>query len=379
MMSFPSGYFEEDYKPNNSTQESKINMHIDIDMFYAQVEILLNSELKGKPLVVGNPRARITKRGVVLTSSYEARKFGVKSGMPMIEAIKLCPQVEIVKPRYNLYRQISSKVMDILKSYNLPLKITSIDEAYMDVSSIVDNYDDANKFAIEIKSKIKTSEGLTVSIGIGPTLTIAKIASDYNKPDGIKLVKPNELDAFFSDLPLIKIPGIGKKSYERLKARGYSYGKDLMNYSYDEIIQLLGNTGNYIYRVMHAKTTNTIGVNHGKRKSISNESTFIGKPGDINYYMQKVYYLFDRSFNRLLKGNWYTHTVNIKIRFNDFKTITRSKSIDAFTQDRDILREITINLIKPYLKDKRGLRLIGIGFSNIKHVKNKYVPLEEFF
>lgn len=381
-----SNFFTSEHNLEAYDEEEETNdrflLHMDIDYFFAQVEILQNSDLKGTPLIVGNPNARETKRGVVLTCSYETRKFGVRSGMSMAEALKRCPDATIVGAQHPLYSEYSTRVMDILRSYGLPMRKAGSDEAYLDITDAIDPTGDhlvqAEKFATQLKTKIRTQENLTVSVGIGPTLKIAKIASDYKKPDGVTIVLKDQLGDFLKDLALIKIPGIGPKTAERLGERGYTTCSELMDKTESELIELLGSWGEYIHKVFKGETTNRI-LPRGERKSISNERTFIGKPRDIEFYMEIINTLFERTYTGLVKYEFFTRTVNLKIRFNGYETLSRAKTLNAITQSKDVLYETVLEVVKPYLDDPRGLRLLGVGFSNLEKVDDTQMQLDDWF
>jgi nucleotidyltransferase/DNA polymerase involved in DNA repair len=344
--------------------QSRILGHLDLDMFYASVEIRENPELRGKPLIVGNPNARKTKKGVVLTCSYEAREFGVRSGMPMNEALQRCPNAEISSSSRSKYSQISKNIMSILQDLDIPIKITSIDEAYLDLTHITHNYTEAGYIAKIIKEEIFKREEITCSIGIAPTLTIAKMASDYNKPDAITVVSPDLVHSFFSTRDLTKIPGIGKKSGARFQSRGIENCATLIGKSRPDLVAIMGRYGNYLYDLFNCRTRNYI-RNGRKRKSISHERTFHGKPGDISTYESIINNLFDRTYSSLVNKKFLTKTVSVKLRFNDFETITRAKSLVKMSSDVDELFIIVKELTGEFLEDPRGLRLIGVSFSNL--------------
>lgn len=357
---------------NTELNENRILAHLDLDMFFAAVEIKHNPELRGKALIVGNPDARKTGRGVVLTASYEARHYGVHSGMPMIIALQKCPQAVISNAARKEYRPTSKRIMQILKNLKIPISITSVDEAYLDITTIAKDYQAAYEFAKELQQQIYEAEQLTCSVGIGPTLKIAKIGSDFRKPNGITVVTPTGLEQLFSNLPLKKIPGIGKVSAKKLHELGYNTCGELYNIPEAEIIQLIGSMGSYLYRIFQGKSTNRI-LPHGDRKSISHESTFHGDPYDVEKYTAIYDKLFEKTYKVLLKENFSTRTVNVKIRFNGFDTITRARSLAVVTKDRKLLYTTGFNLLSDHFNDSRGLRLLGIGFSNLE--KNEMVQL----
>ena len=356
-----------------------ILMHMDLDMFFAAVEIKNNPSLANKPLIVGNPNARKTGRGVVLTASYEARKFGVHSGMPMNEALKLCPQAIIANSARNEYSKVSRRVMAIFKSLEVPMMQTSIDEAYLDISGLVGSIKEAYFLAKELQDLVYETEGITISMGIGPTLKIAKIASDYRKPQGITVVTENGLEQFFTGLKITKIPGIGKVSGKKLTERGFGTCDTLFFLSESEIELMLGNNlGGFLYRVLHGLSSNRIKIKEGQ-KSISHESTFGGKPGDLEKYRQITEKLFTRTYDAMKRKGYLCRTVTLKIRFNGFDTITRARSLSFSTDKKDILKEVIYEILSPHFSDKRGLRLIGIGFSHLEKTQFVQRSLNDFF
>ncbi len=361
-----------DYQP-------RILAHLDLDMFYASVEIRENPELKDKTLIVGNPNARKTKKGVVLTCSYEARKFGVRSGMPMNEALQRCPDAVISSSSRSKYSEISNNIMSILRDIDIPIKITSIDEAYLDLTSITQNYTEAGYIGKIMKEEIFKREKITCSIGIAPTLTIAKMASDYNKPDAITVVSPNLVHSFFSSLDLTKIPGIGKKSGLRFKSRGIENCATLVSKSRQDLVTIMGRYGNHLYDLFNCRTRNYI-RNERKRKSISHERTFHGKPGDMKTYDSIISNLFERTYQSLVNKKFLMKTVSVKLRFNDFETITRAKSLEQVSSEMDELFIIVKELTAEFLEDPRGLRLIGVSFSNLMRAPDyEPTPISKYF
>ncbi len=358
-------------------EEQRRLMHVDLDMFFAAVELRKNPVLRGEPVIVGNPKARETNKGVVLTCTYEARKFGVKSGMSMFEALQKCPQAIIVPPSRSEYSETSRRVMKYLKSFGVPIRIASIDEAYLDITEITDTWKDAYNLAWKIQEDLFELEKLTCSIGIAPTLKIAKIASDYDKPKGITIVKPEDLPGFFVGLKVSKIPGIGQKTSERLRKRGIEVCDQLINLSLYELQSLFGSMGEHLYRLFRGQTSNRIRERE-PRKSVSHESTFHGKPGDHDKYYRIFHRLFQRSYETLFREKWKTKTITLKIRFSDFRTITRSKSLPTATNDEDKLRAVALSLLEPHLDNPLGIRLMGVGFSGLEPIDSRQMTLTEF-
>ncbi len=352
-------------------------MHVDLDMFFAAVELRKNPVLRGEPVIVGNPKARETNKGVVLTCTYEARKYGVRSGMSMFEALQRCPQAIIVPPSRSEYTETSQRIMKYLKGFGVPIRIASIDEAYLDITNITETWEDAHKLAWKIQEDLFEMEKLTCSIGIGPTLKIAKMASDYDKPKGITIVRSEDLPDFFIGLKVSKIPGIGTKTSEKLKQKGIEVCDQLIDLSLFELQSLFGSMGEHLFRLFRGQTSNRIREREA-RKSISHESTFHGKPGDLELYYRKFHRLFQRSYETLFREKWRTRTVTVKLRFSDFRTITRSKSLPTATDDEDRLRAIALSLLEPHLDNPLGIRLMGVGFSGLEPLDSKQLSLTDF-
>jgi len=359
-------------------EDSHILMHVDIDYFFAQVEILKQPEIADYPVIVGHERARETGRGVVLTCNYPAREYGVHSGQPMKDALQKCPEAIIVRSSYDDYKNYSNVIMAILKDLNSPMRKAGIDEAYVDITPLVDDYVHATEFAKSLQQQIYQATDLTVSIGIGPTLKIAKICSDYNKPNGIKIVSPEGLTELLDQLSLIDVPVIGRKTASYLEERGFTTCDQLMQLSKADLVDLFGNHGLYYYDIFHGLSTNKIKP-RGPRKSVSHSRTFHANPGEMEKCLNMIDKLFNLSYNVLQKEGWRTKTIGVTVRFNGFDTITRAHSLPYHSNDRQQLYKASKDLILPYLSDKRGIRLLGVGFHNLKKIDDAQTDLDQFF
>ena len=361
------------------TRRQPILMHVDLDMFFAAVEIRHNPELKGKPMIVGNPSARLNQRGVVLTASYEARSFGVHSGMSMNKALKLCPTAEISNSARKQYKPTSNRIMNFLKQLQVPMKVSSIDEAYLDITHKVENFQEARMLAEQIQEYVKIEERIGISIGVAPTFKIAKMASEVKKPFGITIVSQDDVRDFFQGLPLKAIPGIGKATMKKFEKHGYKNCDQLFQFDQRQLLQMFGlKLGNYLYRVFNAETSTQIKPKE-QQKSISHESTFHGSFENQEKYNQIVNYLFTKSYNALRQKGLQTKTVNAKIRFNGYETIIRTKSTAFATDEKEALLEIVKSIIFPYFEDKRGLRLLGVGFGQLERKDETQQTLQQFF
>lgn len=353
-------------------------LHLDLDMYFAAVELRAQPQYRHEPVIVGNKNARITRKGVVQTANYIAREYGIHSGMSMHEALNRCPQAKIIREQGDQYRPTSRRIMAILKSYDVPVRVTSIDEAYMDLTPICSSFAEGGIIGKLLKSQIYEQEQLTCSIGIGPTLKVAKMSSDYDKPDGLTVVRPDRLHEFFRTRSLRDIPGIGKVSAQKLKNKGFSSCENLVDRSRYELVELLGSTGDFLYRVFRGKTTNVL-RERGERKSISHERTFHGEPGDIATYTEKLEYLLDKTIHTLQVEGFLAKTLTVKIRFNGFDTITRSSSLQVPTSSKEIFEQLLTDLTVPYLHDERGIRLLGVGVSNLSRVQRQQTSLTQYF
>ncbi|MGI0149308.1 MAG: DNA polymerase IV, partial [Thermoplasmata archaeon] len=227
----------------------RVLLHVDMDAFYASLEIRENPELEGKPVVVGaDPRKH--PRGVVLTASYEARRYGIQSAMSCIQAFRLCPQAVFVPPRFELYGRVSSEIMELLRGFADHLQPTGIEEGYLDVTERCGvNYSRAQELAREIKAAVRRDQRLTCSIGIAPTKAAAKIASDFEKPDGLTVVSPEHIVEFLAPFSVRKILGVGPKTGDRLKELGLETIGDVQRYNRQDLVELLGAFGEYVHDV----------------------------------------------------------------------------------------------------------------------------------
>src|SRR5256712_12725809 len=257
----------------SSSTRARIILHCDLDAFYPSCEIHRDPSLKGKPLIVGADPKNGKGRGVVTSCSYEARKFGVRSGMPISMAWKLCPQGIYVPPDFELYGETSERVMNIMRGFADIFEQTSIDEAYMDVSKRCKNYDEARVLASNLKDDLGGREGLTVSVGISPSKSISKMASDMQKPDGLTLVQPNEVGRFLELLPVNRISGVGKKTTEFLHDKGIETIGQLRGVEAKKLTDWFGKGGVWLWAIGNG-TEEHPGEERGLRKSIRVEQTF---------------------------------------------------------------------------------------------------------
>jgi DNA polymerase-4 len=344
-------------------------LHVDADMFFAAIELQVHPEWKNKPVIIGHPSH---PRSVVSTASYEARKYGVHSGMPVKTAVKLCPEGIFVQPDHALYNQFSHKMFELFKRYVPDIQAMSVDEGFADISSLMLLYESEEVLAIRLKEEIHSSLGLTVSVGIASTRLLAKIAAGRHKPDGLSIVIPGNEKAFLSRVAVAKIPGIGEKTQALLNSRGIVLMQDLYPFSLKEIVHLFGSTGLYLWNVYHAKEEEVICT---KNPSISREYTFeenISDPDKIKKVLMEL--SKDIGFS-LRQKKTKAFTLGIKLRFPPFRTITRqSTQTKAVQSDLDLYHFACV-LYQPYIK--QSIRLIGIFVSNFNCDEELYPDEEE--
>ncbi|TXT53998.1 MAG: DNA polymerase IV 2 [Promethearchaeota archaeon] len=346
--------------------ENRFILHADLDCFYASVEMRDNQELQNKPVIIGADPKEGKGRGVVSTCSYEARKFGLHSAMPISRAYRLCPQGIYLRPNFNKYTAASKAVMEILKSYANHFQKIGIDEAYLDVSEKCESFEDVKILATKIKEEIKKSVGITLSIGISTSKSIAKIASDENKPDGLCIVPPDKIEEFLAPKNITRIPGIGKKTKIHFYKKGITKIGDLIDLPLPKLTELFGKHGKWIWKVIRGQDTRKVQELHEGRKSISKERTFYEDTSDFNLVLSKVQEINEKIHKKLLEQKISYKTITIKIRFEDFQTFTRSKTIDYPICNKEKVIKIFLELFEEFLKVNKKIRLIGLKLSNFE-------------
>ena len=352
-------------------------IHVDMDAFYASVEQHDNPELRGKPVCVGGGQY-----GVVAAASYEARKFGVRSAMPGRMALEKCPQLIVVKPRFQRYKEISMQIREIFHEYTDLVEPLSLDEAYLDVTENKKGISSANDIAREIRRKIYEKTGLTASAGISVNKFLAKVASDYNKPNGQKTIHPTQILGFMEELPIEKFYGIGKVTANKMHELHIFKGSDLKKKSLEELIRLFGKSGNYYYNVVR-------GIHHGEvkpfriQKSVAVEETFWDNLLDEDAVFAQLKIISQELENRLSKKEIKGKTLTLKIKYKDFTQYTRSKTKEIYFQNSTEFYETAKKLweLRPFDKP---VRLLGLSLSNLNTLEKKQVsvqlkiPFEEY-
>lgn len=343
----------------NEVEKRKI-VHVDMDAFYASVEVLDDPSLKGRPIIVGG---RPGSRSVVCTASYEARRFGVRSAMSTTYAAKLCPGAIFLPPRFERYSEISKAVRAIFARYTDLIEPLSLDEAYLDVTDHPTLY--ATKIAHEIRRSVFIELGLTCSAGVGPNKLIAKIASDMNKPNGLTVVQPHQVRDFLRDMPLRKIHGVGPATDKRLAAAGFVKCSDLWSVAPEQIELILGSWGRWIWRAARGIDHRQV-VTHWERLSYGREDTLEADEVDVGRLERKIENLAAKVSRSLLKADKRGRTITLKVKYANFESITRAKSIDNETNDGFIISEICKNLLKQKTDaGRRPIRLVGVSVSKL--------------
>ncbi|MCG9792001.1 DNA polymerase IV [Flavobacterium algicola] len=334
-------------------------IHIDMDAFYASVEQLDNPELRGKAIAVGGSE----NRGVVAAASYEARKFGVRSAISGIQAKKNCPELIFVRPRFERYKEISKKIQAIFKEYTDIIEPLSLDEAYLDVTQNKKGNPSASNLAEEIRSRIFNELGLTASAGISTNKFVAKIASDYNKPNGQKTVKPDEIEAFLENLAIRKFYGVGKVTTEKMYQLGIFTGTDLKSKSIEFLEKHFGKSGSFYYNVVRGIHNSPVKSDRIS-KSVAAEHTFDTNLSSEIFMLEQLQGIATTLEGRLKKNNVSGKTVTLKIKYSDFSQQTRSKTLPYYIADKGLIME-TIQELLYQERMKNSVRLLGISMSNL--------------
>jgi DNA polymerase-4 len=339
---------------NSTPQTSRKIIHIDADCFYAAVEIRDNPALKGKPIAVGGSA---TRRGVIATASYEARKFGVHSAMASATAIKRCPQLILIPGRMSVYREASRQMHEIFAEYTDLIEPLSLDEAFLDVSDCPRCRGSATLIAQEIRQRVATDIGITVSAGIASNKFIAKVASDLNKPNGQYVVTPDQVDAFLYQLPVSRIWGVGKVTAQRLEQKGIKTCGDVRAYDVFQFVQQFGQFGEHIHKLAHGIDNRPV-VSEWRRKSVSVEHTYDEDLPDLESCQHRIPALIESLQPRLerLDEDYRIQNCFLKMKFFDFNQTTVERQLtEPNYADYAMLCE------EAWLRGKTPVRLLGIG------------------
>ena len=335
-------------------------IHVDMDAFYASVEQRDNPELRGKPLAVGGGH-----RGVVAAASYEARKFGVHSALASVTAKRRCPDLIFVKPRFDAYREVSNQIRAIFHDYTPHVEPLSLDEAYLDVTEDLKGIGIATRIAEEIRARIRAETGLTASAGVSYNKFLAKLASDQNKPDGCCVVTPRQGAAFVAMLPVKRFHGVGPKTAEKMARLGIETGADLRGMSLEFLQHNFGSSGDYYYNLARAICHRQVRA-HRQRKSIGAEDTFFEDLREEEALVAELGRIATTVWSRIGdKGSIQGRTVTLKVKYHDFRIVTRCRSLDRAVRGRDEFLTMGIELLQSLLPTPKGIRLLGLTLSNL--------------
>jgi DNA polymerase IV len=343
----------------NEVVWSRKIIHIDMDAFYASVEQRDNPELRGKPVAVGGSR----ERGVVAAASYEARKFGVHSAMPSVTAKRKCPELIFVKPRFDNYKAISRQIREIFAAYTPVIEPLSLDEAYLDVTEYLRGIS-ATRVAEEIRARIRAETALTASAGVSYNKFLAKLASDYKKPDGLFVITPKMGPAFVESLPIRKFHGVGPATAAKMKGFGIETGLDLKAQTLDFLQQHFGKAGPHYYWIARGIDQRTVQSDR-LRKSVGAENTFPVDLHTLEAARDALQEIADKVWRYCEGSGIRGRTVTLKVKFSNFKLITRSRTGQAPIGTRSEFDQLSNELLEPLFPVARGIRLLGVSLSSL--------------
>jgi len=347
--------------PDDSGEQIRKIIHVDMDAFYASVEQRDNPALRGKPVAVGGSSGR----GVVAAASYEARVFGVKSAMPSARAIRNCPDLIFVKPRFEVYSAISQQIRAIFAEYTDLIEPLSLDEAYLDVTGDLPGLGSARAIAEDIRRRIKAETGLTASAGVSYNKFIAKLASDHNKPDGLCVVPPARGPAFVAALPVRRFHGVGPVTAGRMERLGILTGADLRDQPLAFLQAHFGKFAGYLHRAAQGIDDRPVRANR-PHKSIGAERTFHADLTDEEALFAALDHVTDAAWTRIARCGACGRTATLKVRFADFHTITRARSLPDGFEDRPAFAGAGVDLLRALLPLQSGIRLLGLTLSGIR-------------
>ncbi len=342
----------------------RIIIHVDMDAFFASVEQLIHTDWQGHPVIVGADPKGGKGRGVVAAASYEARKFGIHSAMPISKAYKLCPNAIFTSGNMKLYQTYSNKIFSVFYNFTPLVEPVSVDEAFLDMSGTLHLYDSLEDMGKKIKKAVWEETGLTASVGIAPVKSIAKIASDYDKPDGLVVVEDGGVQEFLRDLSVKRLWGVGEKTLQKLHLMGVKTFGDLWEIPLNTLRGTFGKAGIHLYNISRGIDERPV-ENPNIVKSISNEYTFSEDIGDKVEIERVLLQLCDKVAYRLRKAKKKAQTVTLKLRLEDFETVTRQKKEDIPLQDSAALFKVIRSLFQREYKGTKKIRLIGVGAAGL--------------
>jgi DNA polymerase-4 len=336
-------------------------IHVDMDAFFASVEQRDNPELKGKPVAVGGAGGR----GVVAAASYEARRFGVRSAMPSVTAQRLCPDLIFVRPRFDAYKEASRQIRRVFEHYTPIIEPLSLDEAYLDVTEDRLGIGSATRVATLIRQEIRAKTQLTASAGVSYNKFLAKLASDQNKPDGLCLIRPGEGAAFVAGLPIRRFHGVGPKAEERMQRLGIATGADLAAKDIAFLRAHFGSMADYLFRAARGIDLRPVAA-HRVRKSVGGERTFSEDIGSAPALRATLDNIVDIVWERIEAAGAKGRTVTLKLKFTDFRIMTRAASLPGFVSGKDEFAQLARALLEAELPLPQPIRLMGLTLGNLE-------------
>ncbi len=350
----------------------RIVLHVDMDAFYASVEQRDNPDLRGQPVIVGG---RPSDRGVVAAASYEARQYGIRSAMPTARALKLCPHAQVIRGRMGHYREISHQLREVMGAYTDWVEPLSLDEAYLDLTPAADGFDEAERVGHALKRRIRERTRLTCSVGIGPNKSVAKLASDHAKPDGFVVVRPDEVDAFLGPLSVRALSGVGSATGAKLGEMGVFTVAELRERPLSQLTEAFGKWGVDLYQRARGNDERPVNPDHDP-KQLSRETTFAEDRRDMNDLERVLDALSEEVAADLRAEGRRARTVQIKARYADFTTITRSVTLAEPIDDVGVIREAARVLFQSRVEQPEGgFRLLGVGVGNLSDGQSRQLPL----
>lgn len=338
----------------------KIVLHIDMDYFFAQVEERENPQFRGKPIVVGADPKKGKGRGVVSTCNYLARKYGIRSGIPISKAWRLCPEAIFLPVNIEFYKKVSENIMEIVKKYSPKCEIVSLDEAYLELTDLSKTYKEAKEIASQLKKEIFEKEKLTATVGIGPNKLIAKIASQRAKPNGLLIVKPNEVEKFLEPLDIEMISGIGPKTAKKLREIGINKIGELKKLSKEKLKEMFGKVGEYFWEAARGIDREEV-IPERERKSIGRQITFEEDTKNPELIFEAFEEILNETYEALVENNFSFKTIVVVRRTSDFRTKQLSKTLKEPSRNFLLLKkEAKKLLLKFLLENKKPLRLVGL-------------------
>jgi DNA polymerase IV len=341
-------------------------IHVDMDAFFASVEQRDNPELRGKPVAVGGS----AQRGVVAAASYEARRFGIHSAMPSVTAARRCPSLIFVSPRFDVYRAVSQKIREIFFRYTDLVEPLSLDEAYLDVTLDKQQIGSAIRIAQLVRTEIRQETGLTASAGVSYNKFLAKVASDQNKPDGIFVIRPHEGAEFVASLPVRRFYGVGPKTAERMGQLGIHVGADLHSRDMDFMLEHFGKAADYLYRAARGVDQRQVRPDR-TRKSVGRERTYGEDLSTDLALREALEAVIDSVWQRIQNSGVAGRTVTLKVKYSDFRQITRSKSSEYFITEKGQFGIHARELLDQLLPVPLGVRLLGLTLSGLSDMESQ--------